>query len=127
MHTAEQQASETNHGTIPYGVPLAIEMERYKKVDRSGRICPMCVGRITNPDVPADCFDAFDSDEDAPVSIEVEHHAIFECSAYATTRQMFSDLFPSHISTVSQFWNQLDCNRLANLLIWIRMLRVNKA
>ena len=33
----------------------------------------------------------FDSNEDAPDSIEDEHHAIFECSGYATTRQMFSD------------------------------------
>ena len=40
---------------------------------------------------------------------EDEHHAIFECSAYATTRQMFSDLFSSHVSTVSQFLNQPDC------------------
>ena len=62
---------------------LNIETGRHKKVDRSGRICPMCVGRITNSDVPADCFD---SDED-------EHHAIFECSAYTTTRQMFSERF----------------------------------
>ena len=73
---------------------LNIETGGHKKVDRSGRICPMCVGRITNPDVP-DCFDAFDSDEDAPDPIEDEHHAIFECSAYATTRQTFSDLFPA--------------------------------
>ncbi len=27
-------------------------------------ICPMCVGRITIPGVPADCCNAFDSDED---------------------------------------------------------------
>ena len=62
----------------------------------------MCVGKITNPDVLADCFDAFDSDEDAPDPIEDEHHAIFESSAYAPTKQMFPDLFPSHVSTVSQ-------------------------
>ena len=51
------------------------------------------------------CFDAFDSDEDAPDPIEDEHHAIFECSAYATTRQMFSDLFPQpciHCQPVSE-------------------------
>ena len=79
---------------------------------------------ITNPDVPADCFDAFHSDEDASDPID---HAIFECSAYATTRQMFSDLFPSHVSTVSQFLDQPDCNRLAKFLTWIRMLRLNTA
>ena len=44
----------------------------------------------------------------------IGYHAIFECSAYATTRQTFSDPFPSHISTVSQFLNQPDHNRLAN-------------
>ena len=95
---------------------LNIETGRHKKVDRSGRICPMCVGRITNSDVPADCFDAFDSDEDAPDPNRNEHHAIFECSAHATTRQMFSDLFPRHVSTVSQFLNQPDCHRLAKVL-----------
>ena len=84
----------------------------------------MCVGRITNPDVPADCFD---SDEDAPDPIEDEHHAISECSAYATTRQMFSDLFSSHVSIVSQFLNQPDCTRLAKFLTWITMLRLNTA
>ena len=81
----------------------------------------MCVG---SPIQTADCFDAFDSDEDAPDPIEDEHHAIFDCSAYATTRQMFSNLFPSHVSTVSQFLNQPDCNRLAKFLTWIRMLRL---
>ena len=100
---------------------LNIETGRHKKVDRLGRICPMCVSKITNPDVLA-----FDPDEDAP-DLEDEHHAIFECSAYATTRQMCSDLFPSHVSTVSQFLNQPDCNRLAKLLTWIRMLRLNTA
>ena len=85
----------------------------------------MCVGRITNQDVPADCFDAFDSDVDAPDPIEDEHHAIFECSGYVTTRQILSDLFPSHVSTVSQFLNQPDCIRLAKCLTWIRMLRMN--
>ena len=53
----------------------------------------MCVRRITNPDVSADCFDTFDSDEDAPDPKEDEHHAIFECSGYATTRQMFLAIF----------------------------------
>ena len=82
---------------------LNIETGRYKKVNRSGRICPVCVGRITNPDIPADCFEAFDSDKDAPDPIEDEHHAIFEGSAYATTRHMFSDLFPSHVSLSASF------------------------
>ena len=85
------------------------------------------VACITNPDVPADCFDAFDSEEDAPDLIEDEHHAILEWSIYATTGQMFSDRFPSHVSTVSQLLNQPDCNRLAKFLTCIRMLRLNTA
>ena len=74
----------------------------------------MCVGKTTNPDVLADCFDAFDSDEDGPDPIEDEHHAIFECSAYATTRpcihcQPVSEparLQPSGLSRKSSFGNQ---------------------
>ena len=121
---------------------LNIETGRHKKVDRSGRICPMCVGRITNPDVPAaaDCFDVLDIDQDVPDPIEdvqkhkgrldmpsLTHRFFFECSGYATTRQMVSDLFPSPISTVSQFLNPPDCNCLAKFLTRIRMLRLNTA
>ena len=58
----------------------------------------MCVGKITNLDVLADCFDAFDSDEDAPDPIEDEHHAIFECSAYATTRNKVFRSFSQPVS-----------------------------
>ncbi len=84
---------------------LNIETGHHKKVDKSGRIWPMCVGRITISDVSADCFDALDSDEDAPDPIEDEHHAIFECSDYATTRQIFSSFFPQpciHCQPVSE-------------------------
>jgi len=63
----------------------------------------MCVGRITNPDDPADCFDAFNSDEDAPEPIEDEHYASSESSGYASTRQMFSDLFASYVSRSANF------------------------
>ncbi len=44
--------------------------------------------------LPAGCFDAVDSHEDAPDPIEDEHHDVCECSAYATTRQMSSYRFP---------------------------------
>ena len=83
----------------------------------------MCGGRITNPDIPADCFDAFDSDEDDPDPIEDLHHATFECSGDATTRQMVSGLFPSHASNVSQVLS-LIAPAWPN---WIRMLRLNAA
>ncbi len=65
----------------------------HKKVERSRRFWPMCVGGITNLDLPAHCFDAFDSDEDASHRIEDEHHAIFECSGYATTGANVSRFF----------------------------------
>ena len=42
-------------------------------------------------------------------------------------REQFQDLFPSHITTVSQFLNQPQCNRLAKFLTWIRACRMNKA
>ena len=43
----------------------------------------MCTHRIINPDLPPEEFDAFDSDEARSDPIEDEHHAIFDCSAYA--------------------------------------------
>ena len=74
---------------------LNIETGRHKKVDRSGRICSMSVGRITNPEVPADCFDAFDSDEDAPDPIEDEHHAIFNAPLMPPPGECFQIFFPA--------------------------------
>ena len=62
---------------------LNIETGRHKKTDRSGSICPLCVDRITNLDVPADCFDAFVSRGDASVPMEDEDH---------TTHPMFESL-----------------------------------
>ena len=37
------------------------------------------------------------------------------------------DLFESHITTVSQFVNQPQCNQLAKFLTEIRMLRIDRA
>ncbi len=76
---------------------------------------------------PADCYDAFDSDEDAPDPMEDEHHAIFECSSLCHHQANVFRSFPSHVSTVSQFLNQPDCNRLAKYFTWMRMLRLNTA
>ncbi len=88
---------------------LNIVTGRHKKVDRSGRICPMYVGRIIKPDEPADCFYAFDSDEDAPEPIEDEHHAIFKSLGMSPPGKCFQ-IFSPAMSTVSQFLNQPDCN-----------------
>ena len=85
---------------------LKIETECHKKVERSGQICLLCVGRITNPDVPVDGFHSAD-DEDAPDPMCIEdelHHgpSLYNvCSGCATTRQMFSDLCPIRVFTVS--------------------------
>ena len=52
---------------------------------------------------------------------------VFECSGYVYAREHFQDLFQSHITTVSQFVSQPQCNRLAKFLRWIRACRMNKA
>ena len=78
----------------------------------------MCTDRIINPGLPPEEFDAFDSDEECSDPIEDKHHAIFE---------QYRDLFQIHITTVEDFLNQPQCNRLAKFLTWIRMLRMNRA
>ena len=81
---------------------LNIETGHHKKVDKSGRIWPMCVGRITISDLPADCFDAFDSDAGAPDPIEDEHHAILLCSCHHKANASRSSSQPySHCQSVS--------------------------
>ena len=70
---------------------------------------------------------AFDSDDESSGHIEDEHHAIFDCSGYTYARELFQDLCQSHITSISQFLNQPQCNRLAKFLIWIRTMRLNKA
>ena len=40
--------------------------------------------------------------------------------------ELFQDLFQYHTASISQFLNQLQCNRLAKFLTWI-VLRMNKA
>ena len=66
-------------------------------------------------------------DEECSDPIEDEHHAIFDCSAYADAREQYRDLFQVHITTVGDFLNQPQCNRLAKFPTWIRMLRMNRA
>ena len=88
----------------------------------------MCTHRIINPGLPPEEFDAFGSDnEERSDPIEDEHHAIFDCSAYADDREQYHDIFQSHITTVGDFLNQPQCNRLARFLTWIRMLHMNRA
>ena len=59
--------------------------------------------------------------------VEDEHHAIFDCPSYVYAREHFQDLFQSHITTVSQFVNQPQCNQLAKFLTEIKMLHMNRA
>ena len=106
---------------------LNIETGRHKKLAKQDRTCPMCSFKLTNPGLAPECWDAFDSDDECSAHIEDEHHAIFDCSGYTYARELFQDLLQSHITSVSQFLNQPQCNRLAKFLTWIRMMRMNKA
>ena len=106
---------------------LNIETGRHKKLPKQDRTCPLCAFKLTNPGLPPECWDAFDSDDETSGHIEDEHHAIFDCSGYVYAREHFQDLFQSNITTVSQFVNQPKCNQLAKFLTEIRMLRMNRA
>ena len=87
----------------------------------------MCAFKLSKPGLPAQLWDAFDPDNDSDGPVEDEHHAIFDCPGYMYAREQFRDLFQSQITTVSQFLNQPQCNRLAKFLTWIRACRMNKA
>ncbi|KAK9841408.1 hypothetical protein WJX74_005242 [Apatococcus lobatus] len=95
---------------------LHIETGRHKKLAKQDRTCPMCFDKLTNPGIAPECWDAFDSDDESSGHIEDEHHAIFDCSGYTYARELFQDLFQSHITSISQFLNQPQCNRLAKFL-----------
>ena len=104
-----------------------METGRHKKLEKEDGTCPMCAFKLSNPGLPAELWDAFVSDDDSDGPIEDEHHAIFDCPGDMYAREQFKDLFQSHITTVSQFFNQPQCNRLAKFLTWIRACCTNKA
>ena len=55
----------------------------YRKQDRKDRTCPMCTPRISNPALPPEDFDAFDTDdEERSNPIEDEQHTNFDYSIY---------------------------------------------
>ena len=64
----------------------------------------MCVGSITNPDVPADWFYAFDSDEDDP-GLKLSIMPSLNSLAMPPPGKLFSDPFPSHVSTGNQHFS----------------------
>ena len=68
---------------------------------------------------------AYGSDE----PVEDEHLAtgMFECPGYVYIREISQELFQNHTTTVSQFVNQPQRNRLAQFLTWIKACRINKA
>ena len=86
----------------------------------------MCAFKLNNPGLPAEGWDAFDSDDGSDGPVEDEHHATFDCPGFIYAREQLQDLFQSHITTVSQFLQQAG-NRLARFLTWIRACRMNKA
>ena len=80
--------------------------------------------KLNNPGLPAELWDAFDSDNESDGFAEDEYHAIFDCPGYMYAREQFQNLFQSHITTVSQLLHQPQCNRLARFLTWIRACRM---
>ena len=105
---------------------LNVERGRFRKIEHDKRTCAMCVHKVTNPGLPPEYFDSFDSDEDAPDPVEDELHAIFHCSAYNSTRSRFQTIFSGNQS-LRTFLNQPDCNSVARFLTWIRMMRMNSS
>lgn len=68
--------------------------------------------KLTNPGLTPKCWNAFDSDDESSGHIEDERHAYFDCSGYVYAREHFQDPIENHITTVSQFVNQPQCNQL---------------
>ena len=60
---------------------------------------------------------SFCPDDDSNGPTEDEHQAICDCPDYVYARKQFHDLSQSHITTVSQFLNQPQFNRLAKCLM----------
>ena len=44
---------------------LHIETGRHKKLEKEDRICPICAFKLSNPGLPAELWDPFDSDDDS--------------------------------------------------------------
>ena len=61
----------------------------------------MCTFKLSNPGLPAELWDAFDSDNDSDGPVVDEHHIIFYCPGYVSAREQFQDVFQSHITMVS--------------------------
>ena len=87
----------------------------------------MCALKLIDPGLPAELLNAFESDDESDGPVKNEHRAIFNCPGYMYAREQFQDLSQSHITTVSEFLDQPQCNRLARFLTWIRACRMNKA
>ena len=109
---------EKDHSTVLHRVSLA---------PQARQDLPNVFYKLSNPGIAAECWDAFDSDDESSGHVEDEHHAIFDCSGYTYAREVFWDRFQGLIKSISQFLNQPQCNRLAKFLTWIRMMRMNKA
>ena len=105
---------------------MSAETGRHKKLAKQDRTCPMCFCKLNNPGIAPKCWNAFDLDDESSGHIEDEHHAIFDCSGYTYVRELFQDLSQRHITSIGQFLNQPQGNRLAKFLAWIRMMRMNK-
>ena len=106
---------------------LRIESGRHCQLARENRTCTVCPHHVVKPvDVPDSLFDSFDSASESGDPVEDEHHAIFDCAGYTYARSLFPDLFAENVSSVGQFLNQPNCNRVAKFLTWIRYIRSNQ-
>ena len=99
---------------------LHIETGRLKRLPKQERTCQICSFKLAHPGLPPECWDAFDSDDENSGDVADEHHAIFDCPSYVYAREHFQDLFQSHITAVSHFVNQPQCNQLAKFLTEIK-------
>ena len=86
----------------------------------------MCTFKLSDPRLPAELWDALESDNDSDGPVEDEHHAIDDWSGYACAREQFQNLLQSHITTVSQLLIQPQHDRLA-FHKWVRACRMNNA
>ena len=86
----------------------------------------MCNHRIVNPDLAPENFDFFVLMMKAVTLLMMSIMPLLRVQAMPMPVSFFL-AFSGHISTVSHFLNQPQCDRMAKFLTWIRMLRMNKA
>lgn len=75
----QQQAPQAGHSPFLDSITLAQDRGHHKKLERSDKMHPMCSNNIGNQDLAPEKFDSFDFDDMTALTIQDEHHAIWEC------------------------------------------------